>query len=151
MYKRRARSMMMALAIVIIGMIVVGEAVLTGTGINRPEVVATLTHQQAIAKYQWFVGQYGKIRQADDDLVYWRGQRDWYEQSFRYFFGPDKTKWGQGIQAQYAIDMEKTDVTTLIAYRNGLVQEYNAQSAAFDWAPFTGQPDQPPQLIQPTQ
>ena len=150
MYKRRVRSVMMALAIVIIGMIVVGVAVSTLIDKN-PEAVATLTHEQAIEKYQWFVEQGGKIRQADEDLVYWRGQRDWYEQSFRYFFGPDKTKWGEGIQAQYAIDMERTDVTPLIAYRNGLVQEYNTQSAAFDWAPFAGQPDLPPQSYQPTQ
>ncbi len=148
MYKRRARSMMMALAIVIIGMVVVGVAV---KGKYPPPPPPTLTSEQAIAKYQWFVEQHGKIRQADDDLVYWRGQRDWYEQSFRYFFGPDKTKWGEGIQAQYAVDMEKTDVTPLIAYRNGLVQEYNTQSAAVDWAPFAGQPDLPPRSYPPTQ
>lgn len=151
MYKRRLRFAMMALAIVIIGMIVVGVAVSTVIDKNHVKAVSTLTHEQAIEKYQWFVEQRGKIRQADEDLVYWRDQREWYVQSFLYFFGPDKTKWGEGIQAQYTIDMEKTDVTPLIGYRNGLVQEYNAQSAAFDWAPFAGQPDLPPRSYQPTQ
>ncbi len=151
MYKRRVRSVMMALAIVIIGMIVVGEAVSWVIDKYQVKPVPTLTREQAIQKYQWFVGQYGKIRQADENLDYWRGQRDWYEQSFRYFFGPDKTKWGEGIQAQYAIDMQKTDVTTLVAYRNGLVEEYNAQSEAFDWTPFSGQPYPPPRSIPPTQ
>ncbi len=151
MYKRRVRFVLMALAIVAIGMIVVGVAVSKFIGTNDVKAIPTLTHEQAIAKYQWFVEQSEKIRQADEDLVYWRGQREWYDQSFLYFFGPDKTKWGEGIQAQYAIDMEKTDVTSLIAYRNGLVQEYNTQSAAFDWAPFAGQPDLPPRSYQPTQ
>ncbi len=151
MYKSRVRFVMMALAIVIIGMIVVGVAVSTVIDKNHVKAVSTLTHDQAIEKYQWFVEQSGKIRQADADLDYWRGQRDWYEQSFRYFFGPDKTKWGEGIQAQYAVDMEKTDVTPLIAYRNGLAQEYNTQSASFDWARFAGQPDLPPRSIQLTQ
>ncbi len=151
MYKRRVRFVLMALAIVAIGMIVVGVAVSKLIVTNDVQAVPTLTHEQAIAKYQWFVEQSEKIKQADADLVYWRGQREWYDQSFLYFFGPDKTKWGEGIQAQYAIDMEKTDVTSLIAYRNGLVQEYNTQSAAFDWTPFAGQPDLPPRSYQLTQ
>ncbi len=151
MYKRRVRFVMMALAIVIIGMIVVGVAVSRLIDKNHVKAVPALTHAQAIEKLQWFVEQNGKINQADEDLAYWRDQREWYEQTFLYFFGPDKTKWGDGIQAEYAIDMKKTDVTSLIAYRNGLVQQYNAQSAAFDWAPFAGQPDLPPRSHQLTQ
>jgi len=149
--KSKARIVMAALLVILV--LVVG-----GTGwyawnqnskSQATAAVPALTREQALEKYQWFIEQSAKIQQADADIAYWQGKRQWIEEVFVYFYGPDKAKWAAGIRAQYDEDIRKSDVGPLVSSRNQLVEAYNVDSDAFDWVPFAGQPDLPPQHFPP--
>jgi hypothetical protein len=148
MYGRSKGRIVMAALLVILVLVVGGTAWYAWNQNSKSQAAAAvpaLTPEQALEKYQWFIEQSAKIQQADTDITYWQGQRQWYEETFVYFYGPDKTKWAPGIRAQYDEDIRKSDVGPLISSRNQMVEAYNVDSDAFDWAPFAGKPDLPPE------
>jgi hypothetical protein len=60
-------------------------------------------------------------------------------------YGADKSLWPPAIQMQYNHErtIARDDLVAVVALRNGIVREYNAQSEKFNWKPFNSKSDLP--------
>lgn len=103
--------------------------------------------QAALDKYEWFIDQANAIEKADADIALFEQRRLAVETQYISIYGADKAKWSPGVQVQYNHEMQvaRDDLMAIVSNRNGLVKEYNAQSEKFNWAPFKGRDDYPPE------
>ncbi|MEK7064412.1 MAG: hypothetical protein AAB973_02270 [Patescibacteria group bacterium] len=103
--------------------------------------------QAALEKYEWFIDQAEAIEKADADIALFEQRRADIETQYTSTYGADKTKWSPGVQVQYnhEIQIARDDLMAIISNRNNIVKDYNAQSEKFNWAPFKGRADYPPE------
>ena len=103
--------------------------------------------EAALEKYEWFIDQANAIEKADADIALFEQRRADIEVQYTSTYGADKTKWSPGIQVQYNHEAQtaRDDLLAIVSNRNNLVKEYNAQSEKFNWAPFKGRDDYPPE------
>ncbi len=103
--------------------------------------------EAALEKYEWFIDQAAAIEKADSDIALFELRRANIEIQYASTYGADKTKWSPSVQTQYNHEMQiaRDDLLAIVSNRNNLVKEYNAQSQKFNWAPFKGRDDYPPE------
>ena len=103
--------------------------------------------EAALEKYEWFIDQANAIEKADADIALFEQRRADIEVQYTSTYGADKTKWSPGIQVQYNHEAQtaRDHLLAIVSNRNNLVKEYNAQSEKFNWAPFKGRDDYPPE------
>ncbi|KKT41612.1 MAG: hypothetical protein UW88_C0008G0002 [Candidatus Collierbacteria bacterium GW2011_GWD2_45_10] len=101
----------------------------------------------ALEKYEWFVYQANAIAKADSDIALFEQRLVDIETQYTSTYGEDKTKWMPSTQAQYNHEMQiaRDDLMAIVSNRNGLVKDYNTESQKFNWAPFKGRADYPPE------
>lgn len=103
----------------------------------------------ALTKYEWFVDQAAFIQKADADIELYTQRVSEVESRYVSTYGADKSKWLPSTQALYSHDIQtvQADLTAIKSNRNSLVRDYNAQSSKFNWAPFRGRADYPPETF----
>lgn len=96
-----------------------------------------------LKKYEWFINQANNIKKMDQDVINFRKKATDVETTYAAYGNPKE--WSIDIRVQYnkAKTNASDDLMAMISQRNGLVQEYNAQSAKFTWAPFESRRDMP--------
>jgi len=101
----------------------------------------------ALTKYEWFIDQTNMITKADGDIAIFEKKLADVEANYVSLNGADKTKWDASTKMLYTHDIQaaQTDLAAIVSNRNTLVKDYNAQSAKFNWAPFKGRSDYPPE------
>lgn len=140
--------------LVVLVMILFTGLYLVGTALGWIGQAADVTTNEfgpaaALAKYQWFIDQANKIKKADADIKLNEKRRTDVETQFTTTYGTDKSKWAPSTSLQYnmATQTARDDLIAVVSNRNRLVEEYNAQSEKFNWAPFMSRTDLPPQII----
>mgnify|MGYP001599434068 FL=1 len=103
--------------------------------------------QAALEKYEWFIDQAEAIEKADADITLFEQRRANIEAQYTSTYGVDKTKWSSSVQVQYnrEVQIARDDLLAIVSNRNNIVKDYNAQSQKFNWAPFKGRADYPPE------
>lgn len=98
----------------------------------------------ALKKYEWFVDQANRIKKMDQDITIFSQRQASIEKKYESY-GKDKLKWSPDIRIQYNREIQQStdDRTAIVSQRNTLVQEYNAASEKFNWAPFNTRTDKP--------
>jgi hypothetical protein len=101
----------------------------------------------ALEKYEWFIDQANMIQKADGDITIFEKKLANIEANYISLNGEDKTKWDMAVKTLYTHDVQtaQTDLAAIVSNRNTLVRDYNSQSAKFNWAPFKGRSDYPPE------
>jgi hypothetical protein len=100
--------------------------------------------QAALEKYMWFINQANAIEKMDKDVAMYEDRVTNVDKQYAAY-GEDKTKWALDIRVQYNHERQQAreDLLAVASQRNSLVQEYNAASDKFNWAPFQTRPDKP--------
>ncbi len=98
----------------------------------------------ALQKYEWFINQANGIEKMDKDIQMFE-QRVANVGDQYSGYGKDPAKWPPHVQVQYNSEKKQAreDLLAVSSQRNTLVQDYNAQSEKFNWAPFQTRPDKP--------
>lgn len=98
----------------------------------------------ALKKYEWFVDQSNRIKKMDEDIKLFENRRNGVESKYKTY-GKEPAKWPPDVRVSYnrEISQAKDDLTAIASQRNSLVQEYNAASEKFNWAPFNTRDDKP--------
>lgn len=104
-----------------------------------------LNPAEMLEKYEWFVEQANMIKKADADVAIFEQKMVDIENYYVSTYGTDKTIWLQVtlIQYNHELSTARTDLAAIVSNRNSLVQDYNAQSEKFNWAPFRNRSDFP--------
>lgn len=97
-----------------------------------------------LKKYEWFVDQSSRIAQMDANVDLYAKRVAGVDTQYASY-GADKTAWPPTIQMQYNRDrsIARDDLVAVVALRNGIVREYNAQSEKFNWKLFNAKSDLP--------
>jgi len=99
--------------------------------------------QAALDKYMWFINQANAIEKMDKDVAMYEDRVTNLDKQYAAY--GDKAKWTPDIRVQYNHERQQAreDLIAVASQRNSLVQEYNAASDKFNWAPFQTRPDRP--------
>ena len=98
----------------------------------------------ALQKYEWFIEQANRIKKSDQDVKMFEQRVAAVDEQYASY-GKSQAKWPPDVRVQYNHEKKQAreDLVAVASNRNGLVQEYNAQSEKFNWAPFQTKPDKP--------
>ena len=97
-----------------------------------------------LMKYEWFVDQASRIAQMDANVDLYSKRVGGVDAQYASY-GADKSAWPPAIQAQYNHErtIARDDLAAIVAQRNSIVREYNAQSEKFNWKLFNTKSDLP--------
>lgn len=103
----------------------------------------------ALMKYEWFINQANAIKKSDQDVQMFEQRTSAVDKQYSEY-GIDHTKWPPDVRLQYNHEKQQAreDLIAVASNRNGLVQEYNAQSEKFNWTPFQTRTDKPSQKFE---
>jgi len=103
--------------------------------------------QAALDKYEWFKEQWQMIQKSDRDVEIFRQRLAAVDTQYAAYGEP--AQFSPDIRMMYnkAKQQANDDLVAIISTRNALVRDYMAASSKFNWEPFKGHVDQPPQMI----
>lgn len=102
-----------------------------------------------LKKYEWFKVQSARIQKAQEDIKNLKIESDVTGQ-YEKDNGKDHSKWSPLALNSYQeeLSLNKQQRLAQVSNTNGLIAEYNAQSAKFNWAGFKTRDDLPPQSFE---
>ncbi len=98
-----------------------------------------------LKKYEWFKNQSQFILKADQDIKNLKSEQQIKEQ-FENDNGKSHTSWDPITKNSYQeqINLNQQQRMAIVANRNKMVADYNAQSSKFNWGAFKTKDDLPP-------
>ena len=103
-----------------------------------------------LKKYEWFRNQSQYIATATQNVTNQRNLAEKIKSQFEVDNGTDHKSWDQDTRHAYQskLDFSEQQALALVATRNSLVADYNAESSKFNWAPFKDSTNAPPKKFE---
>ncbi len=97
----------------------------------------------SLEKYEWFKSAANVLKAKKVDIDNYRAVLSGMDSQWG---AVAVTEWPRDVRQEYS--QRKSELAGIITAFNGLVAEYEAASAKFNWAPYKGRDDLPPTTFQ---